>query len=50
MNKMVKLRVARKGIDGFQICSIPLCKLRLLAVDEHRFWRLDGDFLILESY
>ena len=50
MNKMVRLRISRKGVDGFQIGSVSMRKLRLLAVDEHRFWSLEGDFLVLKSY
>jgi hypothetical protein len=44
------LKVSRKGDKGFQVASVPLRKLRLLASDKHRFWSLDGDFLVLHSY
>ena len=50
MNKTVKLRISRKGVDGFQIGSVPMRKLRLMVDDEHRFWSLEGDFLVLRSY
>lgn len=50
MNKTVKLRLSRKGVDGFHIGSVPMRKLRLLAADEHRFWSLEDDFLVLKSY
>jgi hypothetical protein len=33
-----------------RIESVPLLKLKRLASAGHRFWRLDGDFLVLESY
>jgi hypothetical protein len=50
MEKTVMLKVSRKGDKGFQVASVPLRKLRLLASDKHRFWSLDGDFLVLHSY
>jgi hypothetical protein len=50
MNKTVMLKVSKKGDKGFQVCSVPVRKLQLLAVDKHRFWSLEGDFLVLRSY
>jgi len=50
MNKVVMLKVSKKGDKGFRVESVPIRKLRLLAVDKHRFWKLEGDFLVLESY
>jgi len=44
------LKVSKKGAKGFRVESVPYNKLRLLADDKHRFWKLDGDFLVLESY
>ena len=43
-------KISKKGDKGFRIESVPIRKLRLLAADNHRFWRLDGYFLVLESY
>lgn len=48
--KTVMLKVSKKGEKGFCVCSVPLKKLNLLADDKHRFWRLEGDFLVLQSY
>ncbi len=46
----VMLKVSKKGDKGFQVCSVPMKKLKRLAADKHRFWSLKGDFLILNSY
>jgi hypothetical protein len=35
---------------GFQVCSVPVQKLKQLASDKHRHWSLEGDFLVLHSY
>ena len=50
MDKTIMLKISAKGDKGFQVCSVPVRKLRLLAVDKHRFWSLKGDFLVLHSY
>jgi hypothetical protein len=50
MNKTVILKISAKGDKGFQVCSVPIKKLRLIAAEKHRFWKLEGDFLVLESY
>ena len=50
MNNVVMLKVSKKGDKGFRIESIPIRKLRLLAADKHRHWKIEGDFLVLESY
>ena len=50
MDKTVMLKISKKGDKGFQVCSVPVSKLRLLALDKHRFWSLEGDFLVLKSY
>ena len=50
MGKVLMLKISKKGAKGFCVCSVAKRKLDLLAVDKHRFWRLDGDFLVLESY
>ena len=47
---MLRLRISRKGVNGYQVSSVSMRKLMLLVVDEHRFWSLDGDFLVLNSY
>ena len=44
------LKISKKGDKGFQVCSVPLKKLQALAADGHRFWSLEGDFLVLHSY
>lgn len=49
MINTVMLKISAKGDKGFQVVSVPLRKLRLLAVDKHRSWSLKGDFLILYS-
>ena len=46
----VMLKLSKKGDKGFQVCSVPLQKLKHLASDKHRFWSLEGDFLVLHSY
>lgn len=46
----VMLKISKKGDKGFQVCSVPLQKLKKLASDKHRFWSLEGDFLVLHSY
>ena len=46
----VMLKLSKKGDKGFQVCSVPLKKMKRLASDEHRFWSLEGDFLVLKSY
>jgi hypothetical protein len=50
MDKTVMLKISKKGDKGFQVCSVPVRKLRLMATDEHRHWKLEGDFLVLKSY
>jgi hypothetical protein len=50
LQEKVLLKVSKKGDKGFQVCSVPLVKLKRLASAGHRFWRLEGDFLVLESY
>jgi hypothetical protein len=50
MNKTVMLKISAKGDKGFQVCSVPIKKLKSIATEKHRFWRLEGDFLVLESY
>jgi hypothetical protein len=50
VDKTVMLKISAKGDKGFQVCSVPVKKLRLMAVDKHRFWSLDGDFLVLKAY
>jgi hypothetical protein len=48
VQKTVLLKItARKGS---RIESVPLKKLQSLAADKHRFWSLEGDFLVLHSY
>ena len=48
MEKTVLLKISTR--KGSRIESVPLKKLQLLAVDKHRFWSLEGDFLVLHSY
>ena len=50
MNKTVMLKISKKGDKGFRVSSVPLRKLKLLAEDNHKFWVLEGDFLVLKSY
>jgi hypothetical protein len=50
MNKTVMLKVSKKGDKGFQVCSVPVKKLKLMACDSHKSWSLEGDFLVLRSY
>jgi hypothetical protein len=50
MDKTVMLKVSKKGDKGFQVSSVPLKKLKLLANDKKRFWTLEGEFLVLKSY
>jgi hypothetical protein len=50
MDKTVMLKISKKWDKGFQVCSVPLRKLRLMAADERRHWKLEGDFLVLKSY
>ena len=48
MQKTVLLKISTR--KGSRIESVPLKKLKLLAADKHKFWSLEGDFLILKSY
>lgn len=48
MQETVLLKISTR--KGSRIESIPLIKLERLAKNPHRFWRLEGDFLILDSY
>jgi hypothetical protein len=50
MDKTVMLKISKKGDKGFQVSSVPLQKLKLLANDKKRFWTLEGEFLVLKSY
>jgi hypothetical protein len=50
MTETVMLKVSKKGDKGFQVCSVPLQKLKRVASLKHRFWSLEGDFLVLHSY
>ena len=50
LDKTVMLKISAKGDKGFQVCSVPFKKLKLMAVEKHRFWSLEGDFLVLHSY
>ncbi len=50
MGETVMLKVSKKGDKGFYVASVPLRKLKLLASEKHRFWSLEGDFLVLRSY
>ena len=50
MDKTVLLKISKKGDKGFRIDSVPLQKLKVLADDKHRFWFLEGEFLVLKSY
>jgi hypothetical protein len=50
MQDKVSLIISKKGNKGFQVYSVPKLKLKKLATKEHRFWRLEGDFLILTAY
>ena len=49
MRKTVMLKVSKKGDKGFRVESVPMRKLRLLAVDNCRVWSLEGEFLVLHS-
>ena len=44
------LKISKKGDKGFQVCSVPLRKLKSMAGDKHRPWSVEGDFLVLRSY
>jgi hypothetical protein len=48
MQEKVLLKITTR--KGSRIESVPILKLKRLATASHRFWRLEGDFLILESY
>jgi len=50
MTETVILKISKKGDKGYQVCSVPMQKLRKLASDKHRFWTLEGDFIVLHSY
>lgn len=44
------LKISKKGDKGFRIESVPTRKLKRMASDKHRFWSVEGDFLVLKSY
>lgn len=46
---IIILKVSKKGDKGFQICSVPMKKLRRMVYMRNRSWRLKGDFLVLEG-
>ncbi len=46
----VMLKISKKGDKGFQVASVPLRKVEKSASDKHRFWSLEGEFLVLHSY
>ena len=50
MNKTIMLKISAKGDKGFQVCSVPAKKLKSMAVEKHKFWSLEGEFLVLKSY
>jgi hypothetical protein len=50
MQDKISLIISKKGDKGFQVYSVPKLKLKKLASNEHRNWRLEGDFLILTAY
>jgi hypothetical protein len=50
MGETVLLKISKKGDKGFQVCSVPLQKVKRMASDKHRFWSIEGDFLVLHSY
>ena len=50
MGETIMLKISKKGDRGFQVCSVPVQKLKKLAFDKRRFWSLEGDFLVLRSY
>jgi hypothetical protein len=48
LQKTVLLKISTR--KGSRIESVPLKKLQSLAADVHKFWSLEGDFLVLHSY
>ena len=50
MGETVLLKISKKGDKGFQVCSVPVKKLKELASEKHRSWSLEGNFLVLRSY
>ena len=50
LNETVMLKISKKGDKGYQVCSVPFRKLKRLSEDKHRFWFVEGDFLVLRSY
>ena len=50
MTETIMLKLSKKGDKGIQIYSVPLRKLKRIASLKHRFWSLEGDFLVLHSY
>ncbi len=50
MTETVILKISKKGDKGFQVCSVPVRKLKQLSSNKKRFWSLEGDFLVLQSY
>jgi hypothetical protein len=48
VQEKVLLKISTR--KGSRVESVPLMKLKRLASASHRFWRLEGDFLVLESY
>jgi hypothetical protein len=43
------LKISKKGDKAYRISSVPTKKLKELANDQHRFWSIEGDFLVLKS-
>ena len=49
MTDTVILKISKGRSGCYQVCSVTLRKLRLLAVEKHSKWTLNGDFLVLSS-
>ncbi|MCW3984741.1 MAG: hypothetical protein NWE96_12250 [Candidatus Bathyarchaeota archaeon] len=48
MTQTVLLKISTR--KGSRIESLPLKKLQTIAKEKHKFWSLEGDFLILKAY
>jgi hypothetical protein len=48
MHETVILKISTR--KGSRIESVPLKKLQKIAQEKHRYWSLEGEFLILRSY
>jgi hypothetical protein len=47
----VRLRIVNRGRGGYRVESLPMRKLlKALAYKKKRWWNVEGEYLVLDSY